>query len=415
MRSLIRVQLNPIAIATLFALVALPIATAGCGPDASGERVEGTHQSLIGGFEFSGGTRAEAPFVTPTHPLTAAHGAQTPYRRGPIPSPFPPPPPSETTPILATDVHVGPCATSAAPIVQGVSTFATGGGKLAYVKEGKVYVLPALEGSPVQVGSVAPYQFAVDDAYVLLELGTKNQKLVSVDLATGATVTLSQAYWIGAPTLIAHQAFWWTTDDTSTWTLWSARADGRASATRITTQAIDTNLYVHDDTLSWQDDAHALWTMPAGGGAPTAQARLTEWAPMAFDDTTLYYGRRGTPAPGNRFTPFSIVSEPLAGGDITTIAESLPANYPSRGTEWNGTTSPILGQKRLFWAEGWANAELTNWSLRAAPRGGEATPQVVDSYQRTAGAATPGTLPKLAADGVAVYWTHEGTLMRLCE
>lgn len=46
---------------------------------------------------------------------------------------------------------------------------------------------------------------------------------------------------------------------------------------------------------------------------------------------------------------------------------------------------------------------------------------VTESVNITTGATwtpqstTTGTTPGLAADGTAVYWTHEGALMRLCE
>jgi hypothetical protein len=51
-----------------------------------------------------------------------------------------------------------------------------------------------------------------------------------------------------------------------------------------------------------------------------------------------------------------------------------------------------------------------------APTGG--TPETIDSFSWTGWMPiSPGfdACPQVIADGVAVYWTHGGALMRLCE
>jgi hypothetical protein len=127
------------------------------------------------------------------------------------------------------------------------------------------------------------------------------------------------------------------------------------------------------------------------------------------------------PAP-DYFTPFSIMSEPLDGGISTTLATSLPPDYPPfQGSPGNGPTVPILGRRRVFWAEFWGEggvgpngAGISNWRLRAvAP--GSGTVDEIDSFNYSAQSATLGSAPEVATDGVAVYWTSEGTLKRLCE
>jgi hypothetical protein len=175
--------------------------------------------------------------------------------------------------------------------------------------------------------------------------------------------------------------------------------------------------------MSWTDDAGAIWTVPAPGSAAAKHATIPANSPWSIRSGAIYFAQLGAMVPGpNFFTPFTIMSEPLDGGMTATLAMSLPPNYPPlQGSPGNGPTAPVLGRQHVFWAEWWGEggvgpngAGISNWQLRAvAPSGGSV--QEIDSFNYSAQSATFGTAPDMAADGVAVYWTSEGTLKRLCD
>jgi hypothetical protein len=326
---------------------------------------------------------------------------------------------------LESSVHapitesVVPCSAQPTAVTTGVGQFTGGGGSLAYEHDGGVWVLPATSSVATEImPDETPASFSVDDEFLLVVEGATNQTLLSVNLATGAQWALTQSYWIyGA--LCAHYAFWWATTSGESWTLNVSPADGSVKSTALATQSSDSELVCDGTSMSWTDDSNRVWTMPVGG-SPTGGVTLAPDAAWTAQSSTLYFAQMGMQG-ADDFTPFTIVTEPLAGGAITTLATSLPPNYPSpAGSPGNGPTSIVPGPKRVFWAEWWGEGgvgptgSLINWQLRAvAPAGG--TPATIEAFTYGPDSATTGTAPELARDGVAVYWTSEGTLMRLCE
>jgi hypothetical protein len=160
----------------------------------------------------------------------------------------------------------------------------------------------------------------------------------------------------------------------------------------------------------WTDASSRVWTLPLGAGAPVMHPAVTT-RPAAFDGASIYLALTDR-----------LATVPLEGGAETTIAMALPASYPAQGSESPpGPSTATIGPKRIYWTECWGNggsgpngSSLMNWVLRAIPVGGT-TAETIDSFTWSPSSPTTGTCPTLGTDGVAVYWTHEGSLMRVCE
>jgi hypothetical protein len=331
-------------------------------------------------------------------------------------------PPFDASPsdaaILSTE-SVPICAPQQSVVATNVGQFVGGGGSLAYWHAGGVWVLPANSQTSIELSAGPPFSFGVDDAFLLVATNANGATtLTTIEIATLQQRTLAKAYWIYGG-LCAHYAFWWETPSSINWTLRTAPADGSAPPVTVTTDPSGGGLFCDGAQMSWVDSSNTLWTMPASGGAPTSHGTVpgVRWT---LTNDTLYGPVMGT-TDANHFTPFSIVSKPLDSATITTLATSLPPNYPAvSGSPGNGPSAVVRASKRVFWSEMWGeggagpNGSIVNWQLRAVlPTGG--TVDTIDSFTWTAQSATTGTSPVVASDGVAVYWTSEGNLMRLCD
>jgi hypothetical protein len=313
--------------------------------------------------------------------------------------------------------EVVPACTQVATLVKaGVTSFVGGGGTLAYELDGGIWVLPASSQTATRVMSSANIRY-LDVAGDYLLLTTDDPVTESVNITTGATAQLGSAAWASGPAACLGHAFVWSSSaNWETSYLWAGPVDGSAPMTLLLTESWSAPVQCDGASAAWVDGAGALWTMPAAGGTMTQHpVTIGNGSSFALNGDTLYYAVMGPPGADN-FRPFTLVSESIDGGPTTTIATSLPENYPGSGTQDNGPFGPVVGPKHLFWTEFWGNGgdpTLINWVLRETAPG--ETPRTIDSFTWTAQSATTGTQPGLAADGTAVYWTHEGALMRLCE
>ncbi len=335
------------------------------------------------------------------------------------------PPPMTTTTLTPAATSVPSCGRQPAQVTSNVTKLTAGGGALAYVKDAKLFVLPAAETTAIEVGLSAnpmkrPKDIVVDGENVgWSDWGhdastpeTNGEAMVVVDYRSGTTRDLGRAYFTQPLKLDAHRAFWWGTETGEVWSLWAAGADGSTPRKAIAQSTVPGMVFPKGDTVAWTDQDNVLHTLAAGSDASTTHVKMPEGF-SALDGTTGYAGGSGR-----------ILAVPIDGAEPTELATMLPPHYPGVGAPSPaGEALVVVGPKRVFWAECWGNggaapngsgAALVNWVLRAvAPTGG--TPETIDSFTWDPRASTSGACPTIAADGSAVYWTREGTLMRLCE
>jgi membrane-bound inhibitor of C-type lysozyme len=311
-------------------------------------------------------------------------------------------------------------------VASDVDMLAAGGGAVAYVKRGNIFVLLASEQAPVQIGtsqerSGQPLQIGVDEHFVgyanrgdVVRTPDSSTGLTIINYRTGENAKLGQAYWTSGPQLSAGRAFWWSSGNpTEGDTLWSAAADGTTTPAALVEAQSGGALLASGNTVAWTGHDRTLWTLRADQDAPPQKHSNMPDGRLVLDGSTVYAGLADR-----------IVAVSLDGAEEQTIATMLSPNYPSTGTESpRGNAIAVVGAKRIFWAECWGNGgaapngrgdALFNWVLRAvSPTGGQ--PEVIDMFTWDEHAATFGSCPEIAADSAGVYWTHEGTLMRLCE
>jgi hypothetical protein len=326
-------------------------------------------------------------------------------------------PPSSTTTNAITiepSSDVAQCSSTPTTVTSGVTTFAASSGTVAYMlHDGTMSVLPATSKTPLHL--VPPPTFraiatlAVDDQFVFYTQsptdGVQPMSGVSVDYLHGTWKTVVSDKLVEGTVLASHQAYVLASDSSAgPLALEGVAVDGSSQPLVVAPQPAT---FLRDGAgVAWLDDHSMLWTLI--DGVTTKHDTKVDLAPLAIDGSTLYArGRNGD----------AIVSMPIDGDRrTTTLAQLLPANYPTQGAESpSGVDGFAVGTKRIFWVECWANADIAaNWVVRAQPIGGGAV-ETVDSFTSSSQSATHGTCPQLAADGVAVYWSHEGDLMRMCE
>lgn len=361
--------------------------------------------------------------VAPVGTSLPASSSSTPAPNGSSPSVV-----RSTTALSPTpaDQAVAPCSSTATPVTTNVNLIAAGGGTLAYASGGALFVLPATQRSPVRLElgrahSQQPQVLAVDGGLVAYSTwpttGAPNdpatQVVTVVDSTTGATTTFGPTASISDVALAGAHVFWWTSDATWVdWTLWNAPSDGSAAPLALVQTQDGGGLFPDGEGIAWVE-SDVLWTLSDATGAPTKDLAVPSVASLSLDGSNVYEGLADR-----------VVAQPLGGGPSTPIATMLPPNYPSTGAASPaGLAQVAVGPHGLYWAECWGNggaapdgsgAALVNYVVRTVPRTGGA-PRVVDSFTWSPQSATFGTCPIVAADGAAVYFTHEGTLMRMCD
>ena len=325
--------------------------------------------------------------------------------------------------LAASPNSVAMCSTTPSIVASQVDSFAAGNGTLAMIEGTTVSVLRASDVTPTHFTMpVAARAFSgldVDDQFVSYGILSKELGLqlgayvTSVDYRHGTFTNLLQTEVVLGVVAASHHVFFESSgpDFNAPVPLTNASSDGTSSSVLTELAGGAGPMLRNHDSLAWLGDQNVLWTMPSdGSAAPTSHGVLAQM-PRALGDGFVLGASSS-----------SLVSITLDTHATTPLATLLTPNYPAQGAESPvGVANAAIGASNIYWSECWANggsssgsSSLTNWVLRSVPIGG-GTPRVIDSFTWSAGSAVPGTCPQVAADGGAVYWTREGSLMRMCE
>lgn len=327
---------------------------------------------------------------------------------------------TSTVAIATSSNSVQACSTTPSIVASNVDAFAAGGGSLGFIQGTTVAVLRAADTTPKHFTMPVPARYVsgidVDNQFVsygfLPTDPTASAILTSVDYVHGTAVDLVQTEVIIDVVAASHHVFFESSgpDFAAPVPLTNASADGTSSSVLSDITQSAGPLLRNADSIAWVDQ-NGFSTMPSdGSAAPVSHGDLGQ-LPVALGDGFALISSSS-----------SLSSITLDTHATTQLATLLPAKYPAEGAPSPmGVGHAAIGASNTYWSECWGNggagkdgSALTNWVVRSVPnRGGDA--RIVDSFTWSAGAATTGTCPQLAADGGAIYWTHEGALMRMCE
>jgi hypothetical protein len=321
------------------------------------------------------------------------------------------------------------CGPTASVVYAGLKPYAHvagGGGVLAYTKvDGGVWRVPASSQTSVQIlPGVDPWFLSVDSRYVAYTLVIDPSppgsfRLRSFDAQNATDRSVDVGLVEGHIPCGGRLFYWASSDGGHTWALFSVPEDGSGSPATMTTQTTASGVTCDGSDIAWVNDQGAIVTTPVAGGPLMTHATVPQQTTYAIASDGVYFVHYGMPG-SDGFMPFTIEREPFDGGTATTLASSLPENFPAgTGTYHNTTSELVRGPHHLFWAECWGGVGNGgghyNWVVRRLDPSSGASPDVIETFSWTPSSATSGVCPQLLGDGTALYYTREGTLMRLCD